>query len=84
MWGLYYIACRGRERGIEASRGRIWNLKEVGGSSCLLCSSHKESVPQAMREVSKAGSGPWVRESVIDTVTLMVNGIIAITSPVYR
>ena len=37
-----------------------------------------------MRDVSKAGSGPWVRESVIDTVILMVNGIIAITSPVYR
>lgn len=37
-----------------------------------------------MRDVSKAGSGPWVRELVINTVTLMVNGIIVITSPVYR
>ena len=37
-----------------------------------------------MRDISKAGSGPWVRELVINTVTLMVNGIIVITSPVYR
>ena len=36
-----------------------------------------------MRDISKAGSGPWVRELVINTVTLMVNGIIVITSPVY-
>ena len=37
-----------------------------------------------MRDVSKAGSGPWVRELLINTVTLMVNGIIVITSLVYR
>ena len=49
MWGLYYIACRGRERGIEASRSRIWNLKEVGGSSCLLCS--RGSQYRATKEV---------------------------------
>ena len=49
MWGLYYIACRARERGIEASRGRVWNLKEVGGSSWLLCS--RGSQYRATKEV---------------------------------
>ena len=61
--------CMQRERGIEASRGRVWNLKEVGGSSWLLRS--RSSQYRVTREVCPRrwgtsqkqdlalGSGSW-------------------------